>query len=192
VQSGNIVKQLASWPCSKVRRARGFSLVEMLIATVILLVGLVGIAQLVPASILINQKGRLNSTSLVFAQRELDQMLAHRLTDTSFQEANGVFCAGSFCSLGDASTPGAVQGNSVLWLFNTQPMIDFSGAPVDDFSFTYQDVNDPFGVTYDVRWAVVTTVNGSAITGKRFFVGVRQLNGPNFVLPVTLDAMVEQ
>jgi len=186
------MKQVASWPSSKVKRARGFSLVEMLIATVILLVGLVGIAQLVPASILINQKGRLNSTSLVFAQRELDQMLAHRLTDTSFQEANGVFCAGSFCSLGDASTPGAVQGNNVLWLFNTQPMIDFSGAPVDDFSFTYQDVNDPFGVTYDVRWAVVTTVNGSAITGKRFFVGVRQLNGSNFVLPVTLDAMVEQ
>jgi len=106
VQSGNIMKQVASWPSSKVKRARGFSLVEMLIATVILLVGLVGIAQLVPASILINQKGRLNSTSLVFAQRELDQMLAHRLTDTSFQEANGVFCAGSFCSLGDASTPG--------------------------------------------------------------------------------------
>jgi len=186
------MKQIARGPCRRGKRARGFSLVEMLMATVILLVGLVGIAQLVPASILINQKGRLNSTSLVFAQRELDQMLAHKLTDTSFQEANGVFCVGSFCSLGDSSTPGAVQGNNILWLFNTQPMIDFSGAPVDNFSFTYQDLNDPFAVTYDVRWAVVTTVNGSSITGKRFFVGVRQLNGPSFVLPVTLDAMVEQ
>jgi len=186
-----MTKQIASRPCRKEKRARGFSLVEMLIATVILLVGLVGIAQLVPASILINQKGRLDSTSLVFAQRELDQMLAHRLTDTSFIEANGALCA-SFCSLGDASTPGAVQGNNVLWLFGYRPLIDFSGAPVDNFSFTYTDPNDPFAVTYDVRWAVVTTVNGSSITGKRFFVGVRQLGGSTFVPAVTLDAMIEQ
>jgi len=170
--------------------SRGFSLVEMLIATVILLVGLVGVAQLVPASILINQRGRLDSTSLVFAQRELDQMLAHNLTDTSFFEANGALCA-AFCSLGDASSPGTVEGNNVVWVSN-RPFVDFSGAPVDNFSFTYSDPNDPFAVRYDVRWAVVTTVNGSSITGKRFFVGVRQLNASNFVPAVTLDAMIEQ
>ena len=37
-----MTKQIASRPCRKEKRARGFSLVEMLIATVILLVGLVG------------------------------------------------------------------------------------------------------------------------------------------------------
>ncbi|HLZ11100.1 MAG TPA: prepilin-type N-terminal cleavage/methylation domain-containing protein [Candidatus Acidoferrum sp.] len=185
------MKQIASRPCRRGKRARGFSLVELLIATVILLIGLVGIAQLVPASILINQKGRLDSTSLVFAQRELDQMLGHKLTDASFLAPNGAVYT-SCCSLGDASTPGAVQGNNVQWLFNYRPLIDFSGAPVDNFSFTYTDPNDPFAVTYDVRWAVVTTVNGSSITGKRFFVGVRQLGGSTFVPAVTLDAMVEQ
>src|SRR5882762_6021729 len=77
------------------RRVRGFSLIEVLIATVILLIGLVGVAQLIPASILINQKGRLDSTSLVFAQRELDQMLTQPLTATSFLEANGALCASS-------------------------------------------------------------------------------------------------
>ena len=172
------------------RNSHGFSLVELLIATVILLVGLVGIAQLVPASILINQKGRLDSSSLVFAQRELDQMLVHPLTDTSFFEANGALCA-AFCSLGDGSTPGVPQGNGVIWV-NNRPFVDFSGAPVDNFSFTYTDPNDPFGVTYDVRWAVVVTLSGNSITGKRFFVGVRQLNGSTFVPAVTLDAAVAQ
>src|SRR5215471_18072034 len=147
------------------KSARGFSLVELLIATVILLVGLVGIAQLVPAAILINQRGRLDSSSLVFAQRELDEMLVHPLTDASFFEANGALCA-AFCSLGDASTPGTPQGNGIIWVGN-RPFIDFSGAPIDNFSFTYTDPNDPFGVRYDVRWAVVTTVSGSSITGKR-------------------------
>jgi prepilin-type N-terminal cleavage/methylation domain-containing protein len=179
-----------SRPLFRKNRSKGFSLVEVLIATVILLIGLVGVAQLVPASILINQRGRLDSTSLVFAQRELDQMLAQELTATSFLEANNALCA-SFCALGDASVPNTVIGNPLIW-YNNRPLIDFSGAPVDNYSFTYTDPNDPFGVTYDVRWAVVTTVNGTAITGKRFFVGVRQLGGNNFVPAVTLDAMKEQ
>ena len=172
------------------KRARGFSLVEMLIATLILLIGLVGIAQLVPASILINQKGRLDSTSLVFAQRELDQMLAQPLTAVIFFEANGAFCA-TACRLGDPATPNVTVGSPII-MVNNRPLIDFVSAAVADYSFTYTDPNDPFGVTYDVRWAVVTTVNGSSITGKRFIVGVRQLNGAGFVPAVTLDAMKEQ
>jgi len=39
---------------------------------------------------------------------------------------------------------------------------------------------------------VVTTVNGASVTGKRFIVGVRQLNASTFVPAATLDAMVQQ
>lgn len=169
---------------------RGFSLVEMLIATLILLIGLVGIAQLVPTSILLNQKGRLDSTSLVFAQRELDQMLAQPLTSATFFEANGALCA-TACRLGNPATPNVTVGSPVI-IVNNRPLMDFVSAPAPDYSFTYTDPNDPFAVTYDVRWAVVTMVNGSSITGKRFIVGVRQLNGAGFVPAVTLDAMKEQ
>src|SRR5881296_3439959 len=56
-------------------RQEGFSLLEMMFATVILLVGLVAIAQLVPASIQLNYSNRMDSSALVFAQRELDQFL---------------------------------------------------------------------------------------------------------------------
>ena len=161
-----------------------------MIATVILLIGLVGVAQLVPASILINQKGRLDSTSLVYAQRELDQMLAQKLTATQFLEANNATCPGGFCDLEDPSNPGVRVGNPLIWV-GPRPLIDFSGAPLDNYSFTYTDPNDPFGVTYDVRWAVVTSVNNGAVTGKRFFVGVRQLRTTGGFIPaVTLDAMV--
>ncbi len=173
------------------KEARGFSLVEMLIATLILLIGLVGIAQLIPASILINQKGRLDSTSLVFAQKVMDEMLAQQLTSPTFIEVNGALCA-TACRLGDPSTPGVAVGNSFGLNGYKQPLIDFTTAPVADYSFTYTDPNDPFGVTYDVRWAVVTTTQGPTVTGRRFIVGVRQLNGPGFVPAVTLDAMKEQ
>src|SRR5215468_4868866 len=174
----------------QLRGVRGFSLVEMLIATLILLIGLVGIAQLVPASIMINQRGRLNSTSLVFAQKELDQMMSQPLTSLTFVEANGALCA-TACKLGNPATPGIAVGNPIVPISN-RLLIDFSGAAVADYSFTYADPNDPFAVTYDVRWAVVTTVNGASVTGKRFIVGVRQLNASTFVPAVTLDAMVQQ
>src|SRR5579859_1032090 len=169
---------------------RGFSLVEMLIATLILLIGLVGIAQLVPASILINQRGRLNSTSLVFAQKEMDQMMSQPLTSLTFVESNGALCA-TACRLGNPATPGIAVGNPIVPI-NNRILIDFSSAAVADYSFTYTDLNDPFAVTYDVRWAVVTTVNGASVTGKRFIVGVRQLSTSTFVPAVTLDAMVQQ
>ena len=57
------------------RREGGFSLLEMLLATIILLVGLLAIAQLVPATILLNFRNRTDSSAMVFAQRELDQFL---------------------------------------------------------------------------------------------------------------------
>ena len=91
----------------------GFSILEMLLATVILLVGLVAIAQLVPASILLNYRNRTDSAALVFAQRELDQMLAQPLNPTtsppSFTDAEG-----NLCYLGDPTQPNVLVGTNVL------------------------------------------------------------------------------
>src|SRR5215813_15393334 len=106
----------------QLRGMRGFALVEMLIATLILLIGLVGIAQLVPTSMLINQRGRLSSTSLVFAQKELDQMMSQPLTSLTFVESNGALCA-TACKLGNPATPSIVVSNPIL-LVNNRTLID--------------------------------------------------------------------
>ena len=52
----------------------GFSMVELLIAIVILLVGVVAVAQLVPTAIQSNTRNRYDSTGLILAQRQLDLM----------------------------------------------------------------------------------------------------------------------
>src|SRR5713226_2814859 len=108
-----------SFTSSRARQA-GFSILEMLLATVILLVGLIAVAQLVPASILLNYRNRTDSSALVFAQRQLDQMLDQPLTVNSFTDV-----LGNTCQLGDPAATNSVQGSTVT-TYNNQPIIAFN------------------------------------------------------------------
>jgi prepilin-type N-terminal cleavage/methylation domain-containing protein len=164
--------------------SRGFTLLEMMCATVIMLIALFAVAQLVPASVLLNSRNRNDSTALVFAQRELDQMLEQPLTSPSFTDAQL-----QICNLGDQASPNTVVGNPVV-VINNLATINFGGAPIPGYSFTYVDPNSANGATLDVRWAVITTVNGNIVTGKRFILGVRQQGGNGYFLPITLDSTV--
>jgi prepilin-type N-terminal cleavage/methylation domain-containing protein len=170
------------------RKQCGFTLTEVLIAIVILLVGIVAVAQLVPASIGSNSANRNDSSALVFAQRQMDLFLSQPLINTSYIET--IDTQTFTCNLGDATQPNVVVGSPVATFYN-QLVIDFSAAPVANYSFTYQDPNDPFGLIYDVRWAVVTTPNAGGIpTSKRFILGTRKRGGNGIYNPVTLDTML--
>jgi prepilin-type N-terminal cleavage/methylation domain-containing protein len=172
--------------------ASGFTLLEMLLATVIVLVGLVAVAQLVPTSVLLNSNNRNDATALVFAQREMEALREQPLTNTTFSDPAGVLCPlGNLCQLGDPGLPLTLVGSPVN-LPGGSPIVDFSAAPVDGYSFTYTDPNDPYGATYDVRWAVIIRTNPTGVTAKRFILGVfrRGMRSPS--LPVTLDTLVEK
>jgi prepilin-type N-terminal cleavage/methylation domain-containing protein len=175
------------------KREKGFSLLEMMLATIILLVGLVAIAQLVPASILLNYRNRTDSAAMVFAQREMDFMLDQPLVSTTFTDLQGVYCPlSATCNLGNPAPQNQVQG-SPLVVVNNQTIIDFSSSPgLANWSFTYQDPNDPSGATYDIRWAVIVTGNGTSIFSKRFVLGIRQAGGSGYFQPITLDTMVQK
>lgn len=167
------------------RHQQGFSILEMLLATMILLVGLVAVAQLVPASVLMNYSNRMDSSALVFAQRELDQMLDQPLTSNAFLDS-----LNNFCQLGNPASPNIVQGNAVTVSIDNRAILDFGPAPAAGYSFLYTDPADPNSATYDVRWAVIITGNGATPSSRRFLIGVRQVGGKGYFAPVTLDAMV--
>jgi hypothetical protein len=116
----------------------------------------------------------------------MQQMTGQQLSASSFVDAQGFTC-----NLGDPTAPNTVVGSPVA-VINNQPAIDFGAAQVSGYSFNYADPNDPSGTQYDVRWAVITTTNGSAVIAKRFILGARRLGGNSPFQPITLDSMVEK
>jgi prepilin-type N-terminal cleavage/methylation domain-containing protein len=167
-------------------RQQGFTLIEVMVALIVLLVGVVAVAQLVPASLSSNNGNRSYSAALVLVQRELYQMLDQPLTQTQFTDV-----LGNICSLGSAATPNTVVGSPVV-VVNNLPTINFAAGTVNGYNFTYTDPDDPYRTTYDVRWAVITTANGGVPNSKRFIIGARQAAGNGFFQPLTLDTMVEK
>ena len=173
------------------RSAGGFTLTEVLIALVVLMVGIVAVAQLVPASIGSDAATRNDSSALVFAQREMDQFLAQPL-NTSVSTPSFTDAQGNLCDLGDPTHPNTVAGSPTT-LFYNQVVIDFSASPVGGYSFTYQDPNDPAGIFYDARWAVITSTGANGMTtSRRFILGVRKQGGNWVYRPVTLDTILEK
>jgi hypothetical protein len=148
----------------------------MIIASAIMMVGIISVVQLVPISLQLNASNRLDTLATVIAQRELDQMLSQPLSTTTFvdQDRNSV-------SLGGAGSPGApvtMQGQTA--------QIDFTAAPVAGFSIPqYVDPSDPTGATFELRWAVIPSAGN--LVSKRIIIGCRRTNGNRPSLPVNLD-----
>ena len=166
----------------------GFSILEMIIASAIMMVGIVSVVQLVPVSLQLNASNRLDTLATVIAQRELDQMLSQPLAVNAFTDTDG-----RVISLGGAGSPGA----AVVPDDQGAEQIDFTAAlPAAGFFISaYQDRNDPNfpnGATFELRWAVIPQVSGGRIISKRIMIGCRQTNANRPSLAVNLDSWVHK
>ncbi|HJZ64686.1 MAG TPA: prepilin-type N-terminal cleavage/methylation domain-containing protein [Candidatus Acidoferrum sp.] len=164
------------------RKQRGFTLIEMMIAVVMILVGLVAVAQLVSASIALNSANRDDSTSIVLAQNELNQFVGQSLSTFSYTDN-----LGNVCTLGSSGTTGSFVGSPLITSADNRQIVDYSQSTVNGYNFTWIDPNDPSGAQYDVRWAVYNFPSGA---GKRFIIGARKTGGNRPFLPVNLDTLV--
>ncbi|HSY30798.1 MAG TPA: prepilin-type N-terminal cleavage/methylation domain-containing protein [Verrucomicrobiae bacterium] len=164
---------------------QGFTLIELMIAVVVLVVGVVAVAQLVPAAIFLNSRNRADSSSLVYAQREMDQFVNQPLTSNTFTDQQG-----NVCNLGGSVTFNAVVGSPVTTV-GGHVSINFTGGQVAGYSYYY---TDPLDATtrYDVRWAVINTGAAGSVYSRRFILGVQKSAGDTPLPPVTLDSTVSR
>ena len=166
------------------RKQNGFSVLEMILASSILMVGIVSVVQLVPASLKSSVGNRLDTMATVVCQRELDQMLSQPLNVNSFQDQ------GQTISLGGVGSPGAsvlMSGQSVV--------IDFSPGTIPPAGFSATMYADPTSASFELRWAVFPQLNNGVVVGRRIVIGCRRANSAGdqqLLLPVTLDSSVQK
>jgi hypothetical protein len=164
---------------------RGFSVLEMILASAILMVGIISVVQLVPASLKTSLGNRMDTMATVVAQSELDQMLSQPLTVNSFTDKDG-----QTISLGGAGAPGAL-----VMMNGEYAEIHFGGLPPQGFYTFYKDPNDPSGPTFELRWAVFPQTNNGIVVSKRIIIGCRRVQGSGsdqVLLPVNLDSSVQK
>jgi Tfp pilus assembly protein PilV len=82
------------------RNERGATLIELMIALVMLTIGILAVGQLFPAGSRSQLQARLTSSANYYAQEKLEQLAAQSWTDASL--AAGRHPASGFESLGDA------------------------------------------------------------------------------------------
>jgi len=191
VLEGSTVKQqynLQSLQARKKHRQSGFTLLELAVASLILMVGVVGVVQLVPASQQSNLNNRVDTMAMVFAQREMDQIMQQPLTLTTFNDSDG-----QAISLGSVTTTNTVFGGPVV-MNGTTASISFTAAAVGGYNYTFSDPNDPAGAKYQMRWAVISNVNAGVVVSKRFIVGCRRASNTNTMIlsPAVVDTMVQK
>jgi prepilin-type N-terminal cleavage/methylation domain-containing protein len=173
-------------------RERGFTLVELAIAMGVLLFGIAAVAQLIPFSIQSNMRNRYDSTAVVMAERLLNQMVNQPITATQFIDVydnNRVIALGTVAGLnGNLIQVVSAIPNGPLNLVR----VDFAVPPVANYNFTAADPNAAMNIPYEVRWTVITTMQGATVVSKRFLVGVWKRDPRNVTIPVTVEAWVQR
>ena len=168
----------------------GFTFIELMVAIIILMVGVVAVAQLIPGSLSTDLKNRNDSTAVISAQRLIEQVSLQSLTATTSSCANGNPPSGSyaFCDVdGDPIATGAVTTNGTTTSngcsLNSAGQIDFT-QPTSNCGTGYWVDKSPkwnpatgTTITTELRWRVVTlrTSTGSPYR-KLFIVGGRTGN----------------
>ncbi len=176
-------------------RERGFTLVELAVAMAVLLFGIAAVAQLIPISIQSNMRNRYDSTAVVMSERLLNQMVNQPLTATQFIDVydnNRVIMLGSVAANGLVGNPIAVVSAIPGGPANLV-RVNFTAAAVANYNFTAADPNAAVqAIRYEVRWAVITNMQGTTVVSKRFLVGVWKRDPRNVTLPVTVEAWVQR
>ena len=160
------------------------SIIELLFAGVVLVVGFAGVMALMMNAVASNGRNKKDTTATALAQMVLERI--QTLPEGSTNTTTVTDCAAS----PNTWTIDSAVGGSAL----TGGAIDFTAAKVTNYNMQYV-VCDATGqrTTYDVRWhiAAATTHTTYVVIGARPL-GAASGNLRFFALPVNLRAMVGQ
>jgi prepilin-type N-terminal cleavage/methylation domain-containing protein len=167
---------------------RGMSLIELMIASLVLTVGVVGCAALIPLAIGTNSRNRQQSNSTVIAQMTMEKILSQSASSSTSLTITD--CAGSANTINVTGSAGG-SGATVL----ASGSIDFTpaqgsgGAPVGYYMDYTTCGTAGRQSRYDVRWNIKTPstfVKLITVSAKLKGTGTNPIL---FSLPVTIRSM---
>ncbi|MBZ5533312.1 MAG: prepilin-type N-terminal cleavage/methylation domain-containing protein [Acidobacteriia bacterium] len=179
------MKTVAQIRCSSSRgRSGGFTLIELLIAMTILTVGLLGSMGIIFVATANNGRSKLNTTAATLAESTMEKIVAIPQSATgpaAMTQVND--CAGNAFVVD--TNPG---GSPLIAPGAFDAAVDYTQAPVPNYSMQYGGCPAGSGVRYDVRWRIdpgptpgtqLVTVSAKAMVGNASPAAV-------FARPVTL------
>jgi len=195
--------------------SKGFSLIELLIAMLVLTVGLLGGMIVIVTAIASNARSRLDTTGVALAQSTMDRIIvlsisaATQSTSMSDCTTNPPTTLPHTISTVASDAPGSgAPLTDMAGLPDGNQMIDFSQDPVAGYSMNYvlcATGGDNGAATtkgppqiYDVRWHITNIANSSAPGNTQLvLVAAKNLgeagNGVTqskfFTIPITLRAV---
>jgi type IV pilus modification protein PilV len=144
------------------RNQRGFGLIELLVAMLVLTVGLLGGMVILAMAVASNAQAKFDTGAVSLAQSTMDKILALSATaanpTTSVTDCNGTIHTVNSGITGNAPT--GAPTITINGISNGTQAIDFSAAPVANYSMQYTMcaaggagyVGQP--QVYDVRWNI--------------------------------------
>ncbi len=180
---GNRMTRTPLLPGPKRKGEAGISLIELLIAGAVMVVGFMAVMMLILTAIASNNRNKMDSSSAMLAQAVVEQIKSTMIPGTT----SLTDCAGATHTIDTAGATGGGAGASL-----SGADIDFSQAtPPAGYHMDFAICNVAnTSATYDVRWNVKT------ITAETYLITVAvRLKGAGsdlryFALPVTLRTYV--
>jgi prepilin-type N-terminal cleavage/methylation domain-containing protein len=132
------------------RLSSGFSLIELMIAMAVLAVGLLGGIVVIAVATTNNGRSKLHTTAATMAESTMEKIVAIP------QKAVGNAAQTRMTDcLGNAFTVETAPGGSPLIESGAfSGSVDYSQAPLPNYSMRYVMCSTGIGVTYDVRWRI--------------------------------------
>lgn len=155
-------------------RQGGVTMIELLVAGMVMMVGFMGVMVLITTAIATNNRNRLDSTGAMLAQAVMEQIKSTIVGSGSSSLSD---CAGNTFTIDSATGGVALSGAT----------IDYSAATVSHYSMYYVVCNGTQQTTYDVRWNVSAVGSNYIVTVGSKMKG-QGTNLKFFALPVTLRA----
>ena len=157
-------------------RQSGVTMIELMIAGAVMVVGFMGLMILITTAIASNNRNRLDSTGTMLTQAVMEQIKSTIIGSGASTLSD---CAGTTWNI-DAAAGGAPLSGAT---------IDYSSAQVTNYSMNYVVCSGTQQTIYDVRWNI-TAVGGNYLITVGSKMKGQGTNLKYFALPVTMRAML--